>query len=1302
MTSTVNNGTFTLSGLTGATVQGSQYRDTGIVRVGNGNATTLNDGITGMAACEFLELQIGNASSLINFSNVSLRITSGVDDAFGTNKYLSSSGTGVSLTMDGCLVSSPNSRLIMRGTGHDAILRDCVFNIVGMALFGTGTIISNVTIIGMGSAVSSGLGIRETFSTPISGLIVKDSTNGINLFGAAVGTIQNASISNTTYHFYIQVDASTDWTGRLDGINLISNWSFFWSRPSGSRTFSGLVRRINTFDLTVIDASNAAISGVQIYINDTLGNNYINGTTNGSGQISQLQLIRNVYTFGGAFNSTTTTDTTRLPYLKRYRKYGLRFFQDLSFEFSSAISESAKILADPYVTAANSAAALAITNPSTAAQAYDHAKATYAGSTFMQHAEAITTDDGLTLNIDANVTLNTSLSAVAYTPATPAISYSALALAGSFTGIRLGASRTIDLVQAATYAAPWSIPATGIVTVADGTTNLSSWTFASGATINRRAGATASTVQVASVTGITAGAGVTLSAPTLTVNITGLLATTRLKIFDTGTQTLVAGINSSSTSFSWSGATIGNGYDIYVVLPGYGSLVITNYIYPSSNSSLPVIQVVDTNYSATGSSYDLDTSGGAGLGTTTDLWLDTANREIQLATGNKLVSTTGIPLVNLYSKIIEGRYANDSLMPYHDPIVCLDEDAGKYELRRGWKLKNNTTRNLLRSGGLAQYSSGGSLQAEYIGLVGLGSLASTITPYYWQINTTNPALTNCINTGQPNQLVQVYGDASNGNFDYRSYFVISARKQGENPSTYNLIAEQSLSTLESKLYNVVLSTTTNTNLTVADTSIDANSDGTADVAPYTGMSITWLTSAATADWANATVYAPFARVESVGFFWITVNGGTSSGTSVSNDTGVTDWRKINTVYDANNGTLDQMTNYLFWAQRQTVDIDSGTGNRTGRVVSSLATTEGANLILRSGLWAINFNASARNTHFPTNLDGVRYSYTLPNPVVNVTVTGPSDYYVTIIQSGSRLNTSDTGIQTGAYTFTTSATGSAIVRVRRQGWRDFQTTITLTSGATSTVGALLTQETGGAGNPLYAGTTSTLITVTVDAADTAHKINWTGNGSANAQLVYDEIHDAKVSAAGMLVSGLQVNYLRVIPFLEAIILPSTVKFRNQTPANLNCEFIGFASQAAGALVDDGGGSGAIRVVASLGVTQQQVADAALLAPTVGLTPAALSLYKLVLDMSTSGALTVGQAAQLLALYNATTAGTGATVFSTAALGAITVHTRPMAKQLGLISGVTATHTPTGITVSDADGSTTITDNGSGSYTVQKVP
>jgi hypothetical protein len=45
-----------------------------------------------------------------------------------------------------------------------------------------------------------------------------------------------------------------------------------------------------------------------------------------------------------------------------------------------------------------------------------------------------------------------------------------------------------------------------------------------------------------------------------------------------------------------------------------------------------------------------------------------------------------------------------------------------------------------------------------------------------------------------------------------------------------------------------------------------------------------------------------------------------------------------------------------------------------------------------------------------------------------------------------------------------------------------------------------------------------------------------------------------------------------------------------------------------------------------------------------------------------------------------------------------HTRKMAKQHGLVAGISATHSVESIVVSDGDGSTTITDNGDGSFTV----
>ena len=257
--------------------------------------------------------------------------------------------------------------------------------------------------------------------------------------------------------------------------------------------------------------------------------------------------------------------------------------------------------------------------------------------------------------------------------------------------IDMAANSTVTLGSKSSYSVSLTVPATGTINIIAGTYDLTAFTFASGSTLNLDSGT--ATVTVASDPGIvTTGAGtINIVSPTVAVTISPLVSGSRLKIYDTGTTTLVDGVNSSGTSFSFSTGTASQGYDIYIVNPGRKSVFINNYIYPSSSATLPVEQTADINYSATAGAYDI-TLDGSGIGVSADLWLDTANVEIQLATGNNLSQPTGISLQNLYSFIIESRYANDELMPYHDPVVAISATAGEFELRRGWHLKDNTTR----------------------------------------------------------------------------------------------------------------------------------------------------------------------------------------------------------------------------------------------------------------------------------------------------------------------------------------------------------------------------------------------------------------------------------------------------------------------------------------------------------------------------------------------------------------------------------------------------------------------------------
>jgi hypothetical protein len=279
---------------------------------------------------------------------------------------------------------------------------------------------------------------------------------------------------------------------------------------------------------------------------------------------------------------SATRSTLLAPYTLRAREYGYQWVTQ-TFSGSEPASFTWFKALNTFVTAANSAAALAVTNPTTANQIYDHSQATYAGETYMQHAEAITTTDGVTLNLNCNVQINSALSAIAYTPATPAIAISALT-AGTFRTLALGASRTITLVQAAVYAAPLAIPATGTVSLtAAGLYDLRTWTFADGAVVSSGETVTvivATPTLVTQLNGNKSGAGITFVVPAPTIVINGFQPNSNVVISYAG-QTLSI-LNNTSPPFTYTLPADLN-------LPATLSLVITKSGFETYTQGVAVV-----------------------------------------------------------------------------------------------------------------------------------------------------------------------------------------------------------------------------------------------------------------------------------------------------------------------------------------------------------------------------------------------------------------------------------------------------------------------------------------------------------------------------------------------------------------------------------------------------------------------------------------------------------------------------------------------------------------------------------------
>lgn len=92
-----------------------------------------------------------------------------------------------------------------------------------------------------------------------------------------------------------------------------------------------------------------------------------------------------------------------------------------------------------------------------------------------------------------------------------------------------------------------------------------------------------------------AGATVNVVAST-TVTLTGLVANTEVRVYDSGTGAVIAGVENSGTSFAF-GDTPGNVVDIRIFHVDYEPADILGYTIPGSAASVPVQQRFDRNYS---------------------------------------------------------------------------------------------------------------------------------------------------------------------------------------------------------------------------------------------------------------------------------------------------------------------------------------------------------------------------------------------------------------------------------------------------------------------------------------------------------------------------------------------------------------------------------------------------------------------------------------------------------------------------------------------------------------------------------
>ena len=305
----------------------------------------------------------------------------------------------------------------------------------------------------------------------------------------------------------------------------------------------------------------------------------------------------------------------------------------------------------------------------------------------------------------------------------------------------------------------------------------------------------------------------------------------------------------------------------------------------------------------------------------TNLTINTTTKTFDFVVAGALTSAKeGVSMQALRSKFID-LWATPTYSSLDFPMSVLDVRSGQYIFGQdpdgdfnGWKPGSDATRQMLRGGGWREYSNTGVLNREYVGIVALAYGFPAGAQFYYQLTSSGPT-TNFTFTDAPNEGIQVYGDASNGDFDTRTYFRIFCREEGY---SYDDAILGDVGETATGPYKVQLPIFVSADLKIQDT--DANMTN----APYSGITITY-----------------YATDQSK-----TIGAGSYP---------------FRIIVAGNGATLKDIYTKVQYLLRQNADIDSGAGTVIGKTSPSLMYFEGDTLKTAQGVFIENFDANDINS-----------------------------------------------------------------------------------------------------------------------------------------------------------------------------------------------------------------------------------------------------------------------------------------------------------------------------------------------------
>lgn len=286
-----------------------------------------------------------------------------------------------------------------------------------------------------------------------------------------------------------------------------------------------------------------------------------------------------------------------------------------------------------------------------------------------------------------------------------------------------------------------------------------------------------SSVTHAGKTNASGGGTITVIAPTTTQTITCNVGSALVRIWAAGTQTLLAtGSGSASYTYSSPGT-----YDLTIDHVGYDRIHLTGLTL--SNTTVPFSLSPDRVYQA-----------GHGLAYGTDVTWNPTTKKVDPITrqdGRKL-----------YSCLKEALQTESAL--FNKPFHLAPVGYKTMVFSEGAELEASHIDNW-KGMGVWYISSAAATTAQWISLVSQGTMPAGVKPR-WQFTAGGTVYAARV-AGALDEIVQVYGDATHGNFDRRGAMVVKAQSNPYDEVRVNLLSLFGIAQLEATEYVISLAPT---------------------------------------------------------------------------------------------------------------------------------------------------------------------------------------------------------------------------------------------------------------------------------------------------------------------------------------------------------------------------------------------------------------------------------------------------------------------------------------------------------------